>query len=106
VKIIDARRQFGECGFNASDAGAFDFYGSTETLIRIRLLEPRDVSEQLIDGRGQYGAYIVTTLGWAFLRAVMRRDEYRDRQRQHATSTYQSGGLYGASHSESLHTLL
>jgi hypothetical protein len=77
VKIIEIRSRSGECGFNPSDAGAFDFSVSAETLIRLRILEPRDVSEQSIDGRSQYGAYIVTNLGWAFLRAVMIPTEFQ-----------------------------
>ena len=77
VKIIEIRQRAGECGFDATDAGAFDFHVSTETLIRVRLLEPRDVSEQSIDGRRLYGSYLVTNLGWAFLRAVMSQAEYQ-----------------------------
>lgn len=77
VKIVEIRPRSGECGFDPSDAGAFDFYVSTETLIRVRMLEPRDVSEQSMDGRSQFAASIVTNLGWAFLRAVMLPSEFQ-----------------------------
>jgi hypothetical protein len=77
VKIIDLRPASGECGFDLSDVGTFDFYVSAETLIRVRMLEPRDVSEQTMNGSGSYGAYLVTNLGWAFLRAVMLPSEYK-----------------------------
>ena len=53
VKIIEIRSRSGECGFDPSDTGAFDFHVSVETLIRLRMLEPRDVSEQSIDGDSQ-----------------------------------------------------
>ena len=78
VKIIDLRPRSGECGFDPTDAGAGDFYVSTETLIRVRLLEERDVSTQTIDGSGNYGAYIVTHLGWAFLRAVLSSEDFKN----------------------------
>lgn len=77
VKMFEIRARSGECGFDASDGGAGDFYVGAETLIRVRMIEPRDVSEQSISGSGTFGAYMVTSLGWAFMRAVMLPEEYR-----------------------------
>lgn len=70
VKTFDIRPRSGEAGFDPSDAAAGEFFLSADTLVRQRLLEPRDISEQRLDGAGSYGGFILTDLAWAFLRAV------------------------------------
>ena len=77
VKIMDLRPASDECGFDPTDTGAFEFYVSAETLIRVRLLESRDVTEERPGGSGRYGGYLVTNLGWAFLRAVLPPGQYK-----------------------------
>src|SRR5687767_3142119 len=58
VKIFEIRRRSAEVGFTPESSGESDFRVSADTLVRQRLLEPRDVSEQTIDGSGQYAALI------------------------------------------------
>src|SRR5206468_2468776 len=75
VKIFELRGRSVECGFDSDDAGEGDFRVSGDTLVRLRLLETRDVREQRGDTSSQSAAYIMTNLGWAFLRAVGMRPE-------------------------------
>ena len=70
VSAFTIRGRSDAAGFDKHECGESDFRVSADTLVRLRLLDPRDVTEQTADEAHQYAAYILTDLAWAFLRAV------------------------------------